>query len=175
MTMTPAQPLHRLPELMGFIERQKLPQCLENYKVPIKGAHYQLSPERWVSGVWEMHKCFSSRATWEALVTSFPLEDPETWVRRCHKERSGLNGTEGGQAVCQDQPGSLHNTLFSIRHTLAPRKERALWDIFACFKNSNSCSSEFEAFPSFPTKLRPYRVISYWGAPPSSKPGWNLR
>ena len=46
MTMTPAQSRHKTPELINFIERLKLLEYFENFKMPIKGAYYESSPKR---------------------------------------------------------------------------------------------------------------------------------
>lgn len=77
-------------------------------------------------------------------------------------------------------PRSIPNTVFSIRHTLAPRKES---------QPEGPCEISLDAsrIPRVATwnsrhplplltKLRPYRVISCRRAPTSSlKAGWNLR
>lgn len=127
----------------------------------------------------EVLPCLLSRGMWEALVAAgsnwraWGLSEEISW------RANALSDKEGGQAVCPDWPGSLHNTLFSIRHTLAPRKEseqeKPCEISLDASRILKAATWNFRYSHPFPTKLRPYRVISYWGAATSLKPDWNLR
>lgn len=85
MTMTPAQPLHKVPELINFIERLKLLEYFENSKMPIKGAYYELSPKRGLIQL-SSSRCFNA-VVWSVMgspgnvgfhemVLRFKWEDP---------------------------------------------------------------------------------------------------
>lgn len=67
--------------------------------------------------------------------------------------------------MCPDWPGSLHNTLFSIRHTLASRKESEQEKPCEISSDASrilkAATWNLRHSHPFPTKLRPYRVISY--------------